>query len=425
MDSDQEKTNIKVNGQVDSKKSFMILFFCILVNVATAGICNSFAVYNTLYLKLFSDSQAASIGWIGTMALSSMLLFSLVATPIIHYIGYRKTTILGGAICGVSLLLASFSTKIWQLALTQGVLFGLGASFPFLISVAMVSFWFERYRGFGMGAINAGGGIGGIILSPIIKKMLDSGNGSNFKLALWVTAIVVFVIIAISSYFMIERVPMAKNAQDGVEKSKPFDKAAVFDIFVFLVSISTLFGDVAYTAPLYYLPTIAEERSGLSSNATLAVVLANVGNVTGSLVIGYLADIIGEMNIIITSDFLIAVLVSSIWPTTKTASPILALSFIYGFLSAAFLSIVPGVLSRHYPAHRATGVIGVMFVYVAIGLIIGGPTAGAFYDISLKINNYYPLILISSIGFLVSGFILVFAQIYLRKHSSTKFGYRL
>ncbi|OLY83350.1 putative transporter MCH2 [Smittium mucronatum] len=414
-----------VNGELDSKKSFFILFICVIINVVTAGVCNSFAVFNTLYLKLFSKDQASSIGWIGTMNIASMLLFSLIATPLIHYVGYRKTTLLGGAICGVALLLACFSTQIWQLALTQGVLFGLGASFPFLISVAMVAFWFEKYRGFGMGAINAGGGIGGIILSPIMQKLIDSGGGNNYKRALWVSAIIVFVILAFSSIFMIERVPV--NSRDGSEpkKSKPFDKAAVFDVFVFLVSVSTLFGDVAYTAPLYYLPTIAEGRSGISSRATLAVVLANIGNLTGSLIIGFLADYIGEMNIIILSDFLITVLLATIWPTTSSDTPILGLSFVYGFFSAAFLSIVPGILGRHYPEHRAPGVIGVMFVYVAIGLIIGGPTAGALYDTSVRINNYYPLILISAVGFFVSGCILICAQIYLRKHRDTKFGYRL
>ncbi|PWA00921.1 hypothetical protein BB558_003004 [Smittium angustum] len=392
-----------------------------MINVATTGIANSFAVYQTLYLQIFSDSSASAIGWIGTLLLACMLFFSLVAGPIIYYFGYRIAALGGGVFAAVGLLLAGFSKNVWQLSLTHGFLYGLGSAIPFLVSVAMVSIWFDKYRGLGMGAINGGGGLGGIILSPITQAMI---NKMGYQGSLKVTALIVLVLIGVSSLFMVKRI---KNEPVQESKSiwKAFDKAAATDLFVFFVSFSTLFGDIAYTAPLYYLPTVVTDRGGTDSQSTLAVVLANVGSIVGSLATGFSSDRIGEMNIITICDILIAIIVPLVWRYTSTVTPILVLSFVYGFLSAAFLSIVPSILGRHYSDERAPGVISVMFVYVAVGLVIGGPLAGYFYDLSQKIGDYMPLQLMASIGFLISALILIVAQIYLRKKNPGKFGFNL
>ncbi|PVU86363.1 hypothetical protein BB560_006746 [Smittium megazygosporum] len=399
----------------DGKRAFLIMFFCVLINVATTGVSNSFPVYQTYYLEKFGEGNGSSIGWIGTILLAAMLLFSIVASPIIAKIGYKYTCLLGGFIGAVGLLLASFSSKIWQLALTNGLLFGFGTALPFLCAVTMISMWFDKYRGLGMGLINSGGGIGGIILSPIIKWLIKD---YSFATSMRVICVFVFVAVGISAIFLKRRIP-----ESG--ETIVFDTKAVYDPFVFLIGISTLFGDIAYTIPLYYLPTIVLNRGGSDSASTTSVMLANIGNITGSIAMGFLADKIGEMNIIIIADVLVAILVPAIWQGTHNVSSIQGLSFCYGFLSAAFLSIVPSILGRHYDHERAPGVISVLFVYVAIGLIIGGPIAGAVWDRCVKINNYAPLSIMCAAGFFVSALLLVVAQIYIRKKNRGKFGFNL
>ncbi|PVU89440.1 hypothetical protein BB561_005354 [Smittium simulii] len=394
----------------DGLRAFVVLFFCVLINVATTGIANSFPVYQTYYLEKFGEGSASSIGWIGTLLLAAMLFFSIITAPLIAWIGFKKVTFIGGLIGGGALVIASFCSQIYQLALTNGLLFGFGTAFPFLCAVSMVSIWFDKYRGLGMGLINGGGGIGGIILTPIIQKLIDS---YSIQTSLRAMGGFVFVAIAISSFFMKRRTPVS-------EKQVVFDKKATYDPFVFLVSISTLFGDIAYTIPLYYLPTLILDRGGSKSLSTTSVVLSNVGSITGSIFMGVMADRIGEMNIITIADFLVVILVPALWLGTSSPGALAGLSFVYGFLSAAFLSIVPSILGRHYPDHRVPGVISVMFVYVAVGLVIGGPLAGFVYDKSVAMGTYVPIVLMCALGYLVSGILLIVAQIYLRMKNRGK-----
>ena len=65
-----------------------------------------------------------------------------------------------------SLIAASFSKKIWQLFLTQGILFGMGIGFLFVGSSGVVSQWFDKKRSVAMGLAAAGSGIGASKLPP-------------------------------------------------------------------------------------------------------------------------------------------------------------------------------------------------------------------------------------------------------------------
>ncbi len=47
---------------------------------------------------------------------------------------------IGGTFIGVGLLLSSFTTAIWQLYITYGLLFGIGISLSFMPSIAAVSY---------------------------------------------------------------------------------------------------------------------------------------------------------------------------------------------------------------------------------------------------------------------------------------------
>ncbi|OMH83422.1 Monocarboxylate transporter 12 [Zancudomyces culisetae] len=441
--SEDQRANVP---KQDGKRAFLVLFFCVLINMAITGMANSFGIFQDEYLQMYSDSQAAQIGWIGTVSLGMMLFGSIFAGTIIYFVGYRKTIWIGAIVAGVGLILASFSKQVWQSALTHGLIFGLGASLPFLCSISIIPLWFEKYRGFGMGAINSGGGIGGMIIPPIAQAVMDN---LSFGWSLRIAGICVFVILTISGFFVKPRINKKKSTaantkkvkntssdsseamvEQSVESSqsselKIFDKAAVIDPFIFLVGISTLFADVAYTGPLYYLPTAIEDRNATSAQSTLTVILSNVGGVVGSLLFGYLADKVGEMNIVIFADIVVAVIVPAIWLSTTSVEALLALSFLYGMFSAGFLAIVPAILGRHYEEHRLNGVIGVVFVYVAVGIIIGGPIAGTFYDMSVSHGSYSPLAFMCTVGYAISALILVSAQIFLRVKSKTKFGFNL
>src|SRR5689334_20213003 len=96
------------------------------------------------------------------------------AGSICDYFGHRQSALVGVLVMTLSLVAAAFATEVWQLYLSQGLLYGLGASLTYFASLTLPSQWFKRNRGFVTGISISGGGIGGLWLSPVISKLLIS-----------------------------------------------------------------------------------------------------------------------------------------------------------------------------------------------------------------------------------------------------------
>ncbi|PVU96140.1 hypothetical protein BB559_002503 [Furculomyces boomerangus] len=403
----------------DGKQAFIILIFCVLINIGVVGIINVNGIYQTFYLKEFPNDNASLIGLIGTLSLSMMLLFSVLATPLSHFIGYRKTTWLGGVICVAGMVLASFGNNAWQLAITQGFIFGLGAALPFLCSIIMVSIWFDKYRGIGIGTVNAGAGLGGMAASPIVQLIIDK---LGFRWSLRIVAIFSFTTVFISGFFI---KPRRTHFSASSKSSRIFDKAAVVDPFVILVGISCFLESIAFTIPVYYLPTIINDRGGSDSMSTLSIVLANLGEIIGGLFFGIMADKFGELNVVLLANSLIAILIPTVWLLSTGVIPLLILILFYGILIASYLAAIPSSLGRHYGDIRSPGVISVVFVYFAVGFLSGGPIGGLLFDTS-KSQGSYKLIALAISGLnILSVVVLAFAYLYIKKKSPVKIGWRL
>lgn len=87
--------------------------------------------------------------------------------------GCRFTTLLGGFLCTVSLLISSFVTSILHLYLTYSLIFGLGSSFMFCSSLVIISKYFEKRRSLATGIMTLGQGGGVLILGPVLQKSID------------------------------------------------------------------------------------------------------------------------------------------------------------------------------------------------------------------------------------------------------------
>lgn len=83
------------------------------------------------------------------------------------------TALLGTAIMALALILASFASEVWHLMLSQGVLFGVGASLVYYPAIGAPSHWFDAKRGFALGLAVSGTGLGGLALAPATQALMD------------------------------------------------------------------------------------------------------------------------------------------------------------------------------------------------------------------------------------------------------------
>ena len=114
---------------------------------------------------------------------------------------YSPRTIIsiGAVLFALANVLASFSQALWQFMLTQGLLLGCRTCLAYIPAVTVAPGRFRKRRGFAMGIILSGTGIGGALSAPVLR-VLNANIG--FRNTLRLTGGLSFVLIAGSSWIL-------------------------------------------------------------------------------------------------------------------------------------------------------------------------------------------------------------------------------
>ena len=78
----------------------------------------------------------------------------------------------GALIACSGMLLSSLANNIWIFLATYGCITGIGLGLMYLPSIVIVNIYFEKKRGVAQSIMSAGSGIGMIVMSPVVEKIL-------------------------------------------------------------------------------------------------------------------------------------------------------------------------------------------------------------------------------------------------------------
>ena len=127
----QKDTDISQDPNIDGGYAWVICFACLLLNFNTWGGNSGFAIYFSTYLSenTFAGATKIDYAYIGGIAFGVGTVFSPVINVLLGKIGFRGVLIIGNCLQFTALMLASWSTKLWQLYLTQGLMQSFGLAF--------------------------------------------------------------------------------------------------------------------------------------------------------------------------------------------------------------------------------------------------------------------------------------------------------
>lgn len=141
----------------------------------------------------------STLSWIGSICVALFFITGPINQWVIEKMGYKYMLATGTVLCSAALILASFATQVWHVFLTQGVMFGLGASFVSLPCIGAPQQWFSERRGLAIGLAMSGSGIGGLVVANISMAAIDS---VGYRWALRIDGIIVFVLLSIATCFV-------------------------------------------------------------------------------------------------------------------------------------------------------------------------------------------------------------------------------
>ncbi|KPI42908.1 uncharacterized protein AB675_1754 [Cyphellophora attinorum] len=252
------------------------------------GFAMTYGVFQDYYTAHWTLSGSVSgTGVIGTtqngvMYMSMPFLFALFSR---RWARYRRTASLVGVVLTcASFLLSSYSTNVWHLILTQGVLAALGCALIYSPTTLTLGEWFStNNRALAYGIILSSKNIVGSTCPFLIRHLLDV-YGFRLTLRIW-TAIVAGS--ALGAIYLIPSHPSSTSAQTYHARKLPWSHLHHRTFWIY--AIATMLQSSGYGIPQTYINTYASNITHLpQTSSTLLLTFFNLPGIISSSFFGYL-----------------------------------------------------------------------------------------------------------------------------------------
>ncbi|KAI0433646.1 major facilitator superfamily domain-containing protein [Xylaria sp. FL1042] len=429
-----------------SRKRALILLGASISQLPIWGFSMSYGVFQEYYINHWTLAGSSDVtGIIGTTSNGVLYLsipfLSAVFTR--RWAAHRQTAAAAGAaLAALSFVLSSFSSHVWHLVATQGVLAALGCALVYSPTTLSLGEWFSA-------GVTNGGGSGngmknhravayGVTLScknvvgsfmPFLARALLEHYGFRVALRIWAA---VALGTSVLSIILIPTHPTILTSPSGEEEAHrrrniPWHFLRHRTFYVYAVAI--ILQSAGYGIPQTYLPTYAREITRLSqTSATLLLTVFNVPGILASSLFGYLSDNryfpLSATTVTAISALCSALATLLLWGLTSQGSLALLLLFsaTFGFFAGGYSATWGGVINEleseaaHWNEAVDAGMIyGLLNGARGIGYVSGGlvsiPLLEAGGGVSIGefgyASTYGPLILFTGLSSIFGGWGIV------------------
>lgn len=379
--SEKEITEIEVP---DGGYGWVVLLAFFLYNFCTWGANAGYAIYLAHY---FDDNTFAGGGKLDYAAIGGIAFGAgLIWSPIITWFSHKFTlqlTIGIGIICqGTALMLAAFSTKLWQVYLTQGLLIGFGLAFIFIPSMTLLPQWFRKKRSMASGIGTAGSGLGGIVFNLSMQKIIE------VKSVKWALIVQFIMCTSLSSIAL-----ALTRTRDAVVKDKDFS-IKVFDKQLFskwstwLVYSWVSFTMLGYVILLYSLSDFTISMGYSAKQGSYVSCMVSLGNLVGRPIVGYLADRYGPISIGAIVHLIVAIFSWAMWIPCRNLATAIIFALIEGMLMGTIWPTVGSIVARVAGLKKLHVTFGALWFFVAI-FAMPSPVIGLQLRSNAEKSNAY------------------------------------
>ena len=409
----------------------VVLAFLVVVTIIL-GTRITFGVFFKSIESDFNLTRAAtSVVFSAQMVLVGV--FTILGGWALDKYGPRIVVLLMALFTGLSLLLTSQTSSLWQLFITYSLLLSIGTSAIYVVTMSTVSRWFDKKRGLALGIASSGAGLGTVVMAPFATYLI-----SDFG---WRTAFIILGLIAwlfvipISRLFKGEPYEIGAlpdgaepdSRQTGMQKLKNkgggIQPVGLSLRQAFRTSNFRLYGFIwlLYASNLYLVLTHIVPHAmdmGMSAGKA-AIVLSLLGgaSIVGRVLMGIVSDRIGrKVTGIICSLVQAGAMAWLIWSQDSWMLYLFAL--IYGFGYGGMTPSV-GALIGETLGLRSIGIIlGVLDIGWGLGAAIGPAIGGFIFDVN---NSYSIAFLIGTVAMSIVTLLIALV----RRETSTNFGERM
>jgi len=345
------------------------------------------AIGSMFSLAVFLEPMSTATGWSRAGISSAMTLNFLVMGlgafgwgAASDRFGTRTVVLIGAALLGLAMVLASDATSLIQFQLTYGILVGLAASAFFAPMIAAATAWFEQNRSLAVSLVSAGMGVAPMTISPFARWLITTYQ--------WRTAMLIIGILAwallLPAALLVRRPPAAAPGAGAGSGFTPdrigVSAAQALRSPQFLVLGLTFFACcAAHSGPIFHMVSYAI-FCGVAPMAAVSVYsVEGLAGLGGRLLLGLLGDRFGAKPVLIAG-LLVQSLAIGAYVFVSRLGEFYALAVVFG---TAYGGVMPlyAVLARQYFGQHIMGtVFGAATMLSSIGMAFGPLAGGWIFD---------------------------------------------
>ena len=310
--------------------------------------------------------------------------FSPFQGYLVDRFGARVLLSIGAILTGLSWVLSAKVSSVLGIYLTYGLLGGLGTGIVYIGIVGLMVRWFPTSRGFAVGMVAAGYGIGAILTTfPISSTLAESGYQNTLTIFGYIIGAV--GLIAAQGLRMPEVLKAVagktvSQAQLGVTP-KVMLKTPVFWLMFAMMTMMSTSGLMVISQMGAFAKDFGVSNAMVWGMAALPLALT-IDRFTNGLTrpfFGWISDRYGRENTMFIAFGLEAIAMTCWLYFRNDPVMFVLLSGIVFFGWGEIFSLFPSTLTDTFGPKHATTNYGFLYMAQGIGSILGGPIAALIY----------------------------------------------
>jgi oxalate/formate antiporter len=368
------------------------------------GLVCMMAISSPQYVwTLFTKPLTAKFGVaLSTLQVTFSLLivlqtfFSPLQGSLVDRFGPRRLITIGAILAGLSWVLAANVGSLYALYLTYGVVGGLGTGIVYVGVVGHMVRWFPQQRGFAVGMVAAGYGMGAILTTfPISSELASLG----LEQTLVRFGLIFAVVGALAAQGLRQPKGLAASAttpsRGGAGQARDVGPSAmlrepIFWLMFVMMSMMSTSGLMVTSQMATFARDFGVASALVFGLAALPLALT-VDRLTNGLTrpfFGWISDRYGRENTMFLA-FALEGVAMALWLTLRDQPlAFVIMSGVVFFGWGEIFSLFPSTLTDTFGTADATVNYGWLYMAQGVGAIFGGPLAALMHE---KLGSWVPV----------------------------------
>ena len=366
--------------------------------------------FGVIFVAMLKDSSLGgshlTTSWVLSIEYFCFMFSGSVSAPLIASRGPRVAALAGAALLATGFGLSSIVSDLGLLYVTYGLFVGAGCGLLNTASSYTVTQHFVKRRSLALGGTLAGGGLGAIVLAPVVQAAI-SATGWRGALRLLAALAACVLPLAALPFNSIKVAPQGsattstatsnESAEDPLLEGEgpspePPSEAPSFSAILSIVPLrwfalgSFLYCGVFFTLLENLAPFLTDAAPrGVGLSAATAALLGSVqgaANVIGRLAIGAAGDLPGVSKTVLAQGTMAAeaALVGCLALAPQFPGYAYFFAGGFGFCAGSLVALQPAIVASHVPPHLLAHGLGFLYVCQSPAILLVPPLASAARD---------------------------------------------